>query len=86
MPIHASDTLGAVRLSTTAVSRRTAEAGDIVLFDHLLEDRDLDHIGIIVATAADMMTTAEGNVHNRAGIFDRPPGPNIHGYIRLNGY
>ncbi len=66
--------------------RRTPEAGDIILFNRLIEDKDLDHIGIVVAVAADTVTTAEGNFQNRSGIFERPLTKNINGYIRLTQY
>jgi hypothetical protein len=66
--------------------RRTPEAGDIVLFNRLIEDKDLDHIGIVVAVNTDTVTTAEGNFHNRSGVFQRPLAANINGYIRLNQF
>jgi hypothetical protein len=62
---------------------RKPHEGDLVLFNRLLEDRDLDHIGIVVDTLPDAIVTAEGNVHNRSGVFVRPLGPNINGFIRL---
>jgi hypothetical protein len=62
------------------------EAGDIVLFNHLIEDVDLDHIGVVVAVNATTITTAEGNFHNRSGVFERPLVDNINGYIRLNKF
>ena len=66
--------------------RRLPEAGDIVLFNRLIEDKDLDHMGIVVGVATDRITTAEGNVYNRAGIFGRPLGTHINGYVRLTRF
>jgi hypothetical protein len=66
--------------------QRTPEAGDIILFDRLIEEKDLDHVGIVVAVHDDTITTAEGNFHNRSGVFQRPLADNINGYIRLNKF
>jgi hypothetical protein len=66
--------------------RKTPEAGDIILFNGLIEDKDLDHIGIVVAVNAETITTAEGNFHNRSGVFQRPLAENINGYIRLSKF
>ena len=66
--------------------RRHPEDGDIVLFSHLMEDKDLDHIGIAVSVGAKVLTTAEGNFHNRSGIFERPRASNIKGFIRLDKF
>ena len=32
----------------------------------------MDHVGIVFAVDGDTITTAEGNFHNRSGIFQRP--------------
>jgi hypothetical protein len=66
--------------------QKTPQPGDIVLFDHLIEDRDLDHIGIIVAVKGSVVVTAEGNVYNKSGVFERPLGLKTNGYIRLAGF
>lgn len=66
--------------------RRTPAEGDIVLFSHLIEDKDLDHIGIIVALDTHTLTTAEGSFHNRSGIFKRPRANNIKGFLRLEKF
>ncbi|MDY7011019.1 MAG: CHAP domain-containing protein [Planctomycetota bacterium] len=63
--------------------RRTPEAGDIILFNRLIEDKDLDHIGIVVAVNPNGVTTAEGNFHNKSGLFERSLVENVNGYIRL---
>lgn len=61
-----------------------SQPGDIVLFDRLLENALLDHIGIVVAVQPGRIITAEGNVNNRSGVFDRPLDSHINGYIRLS--
>lgn len=65
---------------------KVPEPGNIVLFDHLIENVDFDHIGIIVAVKANIIITAEGNFHNQSGIFERPQTDCIHGYIRLDKF
>jgi hypothetical protein len=65
--------------------QRKPQPGDIILFDRLLEDKDLDHIGIVVDVTRRVVVTAEGNVRNKSGIFERPLGVNTNGYIRLAG-
>lgn len=59
--------------------------GDIVLFDRLLEETPLDHMGVVVGVGAGSMTTAEGNVRNRAGLFTRWLDSHINSYVRLAG-
>lgn len=63
---------------------KTPVTGDIVLFNRLLEDTELDHIGIIIAVNSTTLTTAEGNYYNRSGIFQRSLTTNINGFIRLS--
>ncbi len=65
---------------------RSPDAGDLILFDRLLEDKELDHIGIVLSVSPTGIRTAEGNVHNRSGIFERPATANVHGYIRLTRF
>ncbi|WP_010300375.1 CHAP domain-containing protein [Candidatus Odyssella thessalonicensis] len=60
-----------------------AEPGDLVLFDQLIDQVELDHIGIVLQDKGDHILTSEGNYHNRSGIFIRPRNPTIRGYIRL---
>ena len=62
------------------------QPGDIVLFDSLLVDIPLDHMGIVIGVEQDAIVTAEGNVANRAGIFRRQLGVHIHGFVRLGKY
>ena len=66
--------------------RKIPEAGDIILFNRLIEDVDFDHIGIVVTINETTITTAEGNYHNQSGVFQRPLVDNINGYIRLNKF
>lgn len=58
--------------------------GDIVIFDRLLEDKPLDHLGVVVDVGPDSITTAEGNVHNRGGVFTRRLDHHINSYVRLS--
>ena len=46
--------------------------GDIVLYDRVFENREHDHIGIIVETREGFILVAEGNVNNRSEIIERP--------------
>jgi hypothetical protein len=60
--------------------------GDIVLFDRLLEVGPLDHIGVVISVGPDSITTAEGNVRNRGGVFTRRLDSHINSYVRLAGF
>ena len=57
--------------------------GDLVLFNHLIEPVDLDHIGIVIKNHANSILTSEGNYHNCSGIFEREKNNTIKGYISL---
>lgn len=70
-------------ISTSDVSEPVA--GDIVVFDRLLEPVESDHIGIVLSVEEKMITTAEGNVEHRARVFERRRWERISGYIRLAG-
>ncbi|MCL2407878.1 MAG: CHAP domain-containing protein [Defluviitaleaceae bacterium] len=59
------------------------EIGDIVLFDRVFENKEHDHIAIIIDICDDLITTAEGNFNNVSAIVKRGYG-NVRGYIRLN--
>ena len=59
------------------------EAGDIVLYDHVFDDHEHDHIGIIVERLENAILAAEGNVNNRSGIIERPFDEHIRAYIRI---
>ena len=63
------------------------EAGDIVLYDRVFENREHDHIGIVIENRGDRILTAEGNIANRSGMIERPKDGHIRGYIRIpDGY
>ncbi len=59
------------------------EAGDIVLYDRVFENREHDHIGIVMENRGDTILAAEGNIANRSGIIERPKDGHIRGYIRI---
>lgn len=60
------------------------ERGDLVIFDQLVSDVVHDHMGIVLAYQRGILTTAEGNVQNRSGIFRRDASQQINGYIRID--
>lgn len=60
-----------------------AMPGDIVIFDRIMSEHELDHIGIVLDASDCSLTTAEGCYHNRSGIFERDIDETIRGYIRL---
>lgn len=63
------------------------EAGDIVLYDRVFENKEHDHIGIVLEKRECMILTAEGNVNNVSGIIERPIDEHICAYIRIpDGY
>ena len=63
------------------------EAGDIVLYDRVFENREHDHIGIVLETREYTILAAEGNYHNVSGIIERPIDEHIRAYIRIpDGY
>ncbi len=63
------------------------EAGDIVLYDRVFENREHDHMGIVLETGERTILAAEGNVDNRSGIVERPIDGHIRAFIRLpDGY
>jgi len=64
-------------------SFHTPEAGDLVLFNRLIENVELDHIGIVIKNNDTEIMTSEGNYYNCSGIFSRKKDDKIHGYIRL---
>ena len=59
------------------------EAGDIVLYDRVFENREHDHIGIVIENRGDTILAAEGNIANRSGIIERQKDEHIRGYIRI---
>ena len=67
--------------------RFVPEAGDIVIYDRVFENREHDHIGIVLERAGDGIIAAEGNVSNRSAIIRRPIDEHIRGFIRIpDGY
>ena len=63
------------------------EAGDIVLYDKVFENKEHDHIGIVLENRGRTILAAEGNVHNMSGIIERPVDEHIRAYIRIpDGY
>ena len=57
--------------------------GDIVLYDRVFEDREHDHIGVIIEARENTILVAEGNINNRSGIIERPVDEHIRAYIRI---
>lgn len=57
--------------------------GDIVLFDRVFEDKEHDHMGIVLAVSDTTITTAEGNVNNMSAILERPRDTHIRAVIRM---
>ena len=59
------------------------EAGDIVIYDRVFENREHDHMGIVLQSTGNTIITAEGNLNNTSGIIERPKDEHIRGYIRI---
>ena len=63
------------------------EAGDIVIYDRVFENKEHDHMGIVLEKQEHMILTAEGNVNNTSRIVSRPIDEHIRAYIRIpDGY
>ena len=63
------------------------EVGDIVLYDRVFENKEHDHIGIVLENRENTIVAAEGNIHNKSGIIERPKDAHIRGFIRIpDGY
>ena len=63
------------------------EAGDIVIYDRVFENREHDHMGIVLQNTENTIITAEGNLNNVSGIIERLKDEHIRGYIRIpDGY
>ena len=63
------------------------EAGDIVIYDRVFENKEHDHIGIVLEKREHTLLAAEGNVDNLSGIIERPIDEHIRAYIRIpDGY
>ena len=64
-----------------------SEAGDIVIYDRVFENREHDHMGIVLQSTRNTIIVAEGNLNNTSGIIERPKDEHIRGYIRIpDGY
>ena len=59
------------------------EAGDIVIYDRVFENREHDHIGIVLRSTGNTIIAAEGNLNNKSGIIERPKDEHIRAYIRI---
>lgn len=63
------------------------EPGDIVLYDRVFENKEHDHMGIVLENRGHTLLAAEGNVNNVSAIVERPLDEHIRGYIRIpDGY
>ena len=63
------------------------EAGDIVIYDRVFENREHDHMGIVLEKREHTILAAEGNVGNASGLIERPIDEHIRAYIRIpDGY
>ena len=63
------------------------ETGDIVLYDRVFENKEHDHIGIVLEKRECTILVAEGNVNNISGIIERSIDEHIRAYIRIpDGY
>lgn len=62
------------------------ERGDIVIFDRMFEDKQpADHMGVVVMTAPERITVAEGNARqsNVSDVIEHSATHHVRGYIRL---
>lgn len=59
------------------------ERGDIVVFDQLVSTSPHDHMGIVTGYREGIMMTAEGNVNNQSGLFERALEDKVRGFIRI---
>lgn len=63
------------------------EAGDIVIYDSVFENKEHDHIGIVLEKRAHTILASEGNVNNISKITERPLDEHIRAYLRIpDGY
>lgn len=60
------------------------EIGDIVLFDRVFQNKEHDHIGIIIGVSENHVVTAEGNFNNVSAIVTRQINEHIRGYVRID--
>ena len=63
------------------------EAGEIVIYDRVSENKAHDHMGIILEKRERTIIAAEGNIDNLSGIIERPIDGHIRAFIRIpDGY
>ena len=63
------------------------EPGDIVIYDRVFENKEHDHMGIILEKREHSFLAAEGNINNVSGIIQRSIDEHIRAYIRIpDGY
>ena len=63
------------------------EAGDIVVYDRVFENKDHDHIGIVLEKRKRTILAAEGNVNDKSVMIERPVDEHIRAFIRIpDGY
>ena len=58
--------------------------GDIAIFDAMVSDHPLDHIGVVLDLDAGCLVTAEGNVSNGTRVGPRDFPGNIHSFLRFH--
>ena len=58
-----------------------------MLYDRVFENKEHDHMGIVLVRREGTILVAEGNVNNISGIIERPIDEHIRAYIRIpDGY
>ena len=63
------------------------QAGDLVIYDRVFENKEHDHMGIVLERRGHAILAAEGNLGNRSGLIERPLDEHIRAFIRLpDGY
>ena len=59
------------------------QPGDIVLFDQLISEHSLDHMGVVIENTGTYIICSEGNINNQTNIVKRTKDIKINSYIRL---
>ena len=59
------------------------QPGDIVLFDQLISEHNLDHMGVVIENTGTYIICSEGNINNQTNIVKRTKDVKINSYIRL---
>ena len=61
--------------------------GDLIIYDNICGEGPHDHIGVVLAVRGDRYLTAEGNVRNVSGVFERKRDRKVRGFVRIpSGY